>query len=87
MPRYHYCKKGGISWNLSQTCKSLLCYEFEGESTVEKNGITELGQVIIICPVPPPYQWMKTICVQSRLASLVKYLLYRTYFLVARRTG
>lgn len=55
MPRYHYCKNGGISWNLSQTCKSLRCYELEGESTVEKNGITELGQVIIICPVPPPY--------------------------------
>lgn len=60
MTSHHYCKKGGISWNLSQTCKSLLCYELEGESTVEKNGITELGQAIIIGPIPPSYQWMKT---------------------------
>lgn len=37
-----------------QVCISPLSYDSEGESTVEKNGITELGQGIIIGLLSPP---------------------------------
>lgn len=62
MLSHHYCKKGGTRWNFPRReCKRFLNYELEGESIVEKNGNTELGQVISICPISPPCQWKKTI--------------------------